>query len=256
MSDELTIIVGLGNPGRKYEGSRHNIGFDVVDCLRERYLPGKETRFGRSLVIGGRIEGRRVLLVKPQTFMNLSGEAVREVADYYKADPETQVIVICDDIDLAPGTIRLRAKGSAGGHNGLKNIISHLGTNAFARIRVGVGAKPSADYDLADYVLGHFSRAVREAVDDAVQRAADAAVCVMTEGTDRAMTKYNVRPMTEEERLEKERRAAERKAANEAKRAAREAEKAALAAQSAAEAAGTAGAQDPGTAGKAGEGGE
>ena len=160
--DTFFIIVGLGNPGRKYDGSRHNAGFDVIDELVDRYHIGGPERFGKSMIGKGRIGDRKVILVKPMTYMNLSGEAVQEIVHYFKADPSEDLLVISDDIDLEAGRLRIRKKGSAGGHNGLKNIVQHLGTEAFARIRVGVGAKPDPDYDLADYVLGHFSGEEKE----------------------------------------------------------------------------------------------
>ena len=155
--DSFFIIVGLGNPGRKYDGSRHNAGFDVIDALVDRYHIGGPERFGKSMIGKGKIGDRKVILVKPLTYMNLSGEAVQEIVHFYKVDPGEDLLVISDDIDLEAGRLRIRKKGSAGGHNGLKNIVRHLGTEEFARIRVGVGAKPDPDYDLADYVLGHFS---------------------------------------------------------------------------------------------------
>ena len=138
----------------------------------------------------GVIEGRKVMLLKPQTFMNLSGESIREAVDFYKIDPETELIVIYDDISLAPGNLRIRKKGSAGGHNGMKNIILHLGTQVFSRIRVGVGEKP-AGWDLADHVLGRFSPEDREKFDDAVKEAVDAVTLMVQDRTDEAMNRYN-----------------------------------------------------------------
>jgi len=172
--DSFFIIVGLGNPGRKYDGSRHNVGFDVIDELVDRFRIGGPERFGKSMIGKGRIGSRKVILVKPLTYMNLSGEAVQEIVHYYKADPSADLVVISDDIDLEAGTIRIRKKGSAGGHNGLKNIVQHLGTQDFARIRIGVGAKPNPDFDLADYVLGHFSGEEKKVMEEAVSRAAEA----------------------------------------------------------------------------------
>lgn len=189
--DELFIIVGLGNPGRKYAGTRHNIGFDVIDELaRAEGFTGPE-HFGKSMVFKGRIGGRRVILVKPMTYMNLSGEAVREVTDFYKADPSESLLVISDDVNLEVGTIRIRAKGSAGGHNGLKNIMQHLSGTDFARIRVGVGEKPGAGGDMISHVLGHFSDRDREEIDIAVKKAAEACVLFVTEGIDLAMNRCN-----------------------------------------------------------------
>lgn len=186
----MYIIVGLGNPGRKYEGTRHNMGFDVIDRLVETYrIPEGGTKF-HSLYGTGVIEGQKVLLMKPLTYMNLSGTAVAEAVNFYKIDPEKELIVISDDIDLDPGRIRIRKKGSAGGQNGLKNIIERTGTQNFTRVRVGTGAKPEG-WDLADWVLSRFSREDRAHVDDAIRRAADAVACIVTSGPDEAMNKFN-----------------------------------------------------------------
>ena len=152
----MFIIVGLGNPGKKYENTRHNAGFLAIDALADKYGIRVTEKKHKALCGTGVIEGNKVLLVKPETFMNLSGESVRAVMDFYKIDPEEDMLVIYDDISLAPGNIRIRKKGSAGGHNGIKSIIAHAGTQNFVRIKVGVGEKPSG-WDLADYVLGHFS---------------------------------------------------------------------------------------------------
>ena len=189
--DSFFIIVGLGNPGRKYDGSRHNAGFDVIDELVDQYHIGGPERFGKSMIGKGRIGDRKVILVKPLTYMNLSGEAVQEIVHFYKVDPREDLLVISDDIDLEAGRLRIRRKGSAGGHNGLKNIVRHLGTEEFARIRVGVGAKPDPDYDLADYVLGHFSPDERKIMDETIAKAAEAAACAVTDGIDLAMNRYN-----------------------------------------------------------------
>lgn len=152
----MYIIVGLGNPSKQYEGTRHNAGFMTLDVLADRYNIDISEKKHKALCGKGVIEGNKVVLLKPQTFMNLSGESVRAAADFYKVAPE-EIIVIYDDISLEPGQLRVRKKGSAGGHNGMKNIIAHLGTQDFPRIRVGVGEKP-AGMDLADYVLGRFSK--------------------------------------------------------------------------------------------------
>ena len=189
--DDLYIIVGLGNPGRKYSGTRHNIGFEVIDELADAYQFSGPEHFGKSMIGRGRIGGRRVILVKPMTYMNLSGEAVREIVDFYKADPEDHLLVISDVIDLEVGTIRIRARGSAGGHNGLKNIVQHLGGGAFPRIRVGVGEKPGRGGDLISHVLGHFSADDREAMDLAVKKAAEACAIFVTDGIDLAMNRCN-----------------------------------------------------------------
>ena len=189
--DQFFIIVGLGNPGRKYDGSRHNVGFDVIDELVDRCRIGGPERFGKSMIGKGRIGDRKVILVKPQTYMNLSGEAVQEIVHYYKADPAEDLVVISDDIDLEAGKLRIRKKGSAGGHNGLKNIVQHLGSGDFARIRVGVGGKPDPGYDLADYVLGHFAGEEKKVMEEAVAKAAEAVICMVTDGVDLAMNRFN-----------------------------------------------------------------
>ena len=149
----MYIIAGLGNPGGKYDNTRHNIGFMVIDAAAEKYHIAVTEKKHKALIGKGIIGGEKVILVKPQTFMNLSGESIREVIDYYKIEEKTELIVISDDISLDVGTLRIRKKGSAGGHNGLKNIILHLGHDEFRRIKIGVGEKP-AEYDLVDYVLG------------------------------------------------------------------------------------------------------
>ncbi|MCR5294189.1 MAG: aminoacyl-tRNA hydrolase [Lachnospiraceae bacterium] len=186
----MFIIVGLGNPGMKYEGTRHNMGFDVIDALVERNrIPPAGSRF-HALYGTGRIRGERAALVKPLTYMNLSGTAVREITAFYKIDVNKELIVISDDIDLDPGHIRIRKKGSAGGQNGLKDIIEKLGTEEFIRIRVGTGGKP-AGWDLADWVLSRFSRDERKLADEAILKAAEAAEMIVAEGTDRAMNAFN-----------------------------------------------------------------
>ena len=157
----MFLIVGLGNPGRKYEKTRHNIGFDTVDVIADRYGISIREKKYKALVGTGVIEGTKVLLAKPQTYMNLSGESVAEIVNFYKLDPESEMLVIFDDISLAPGNLRVRKKGSAGGHNGIKSIIAYLQTQNFMRIKIGVGEKPKG-WDLADYVLGHFSKEERE----------------------------------------------------------------------------------------------
>ena len=189
--DSLYLVVGLGNPGKEYAGTRHNMGFDVIDRLAGEYNTGSFSKFGKSLAGKGMIGDCKVILLKPQTYMNLSGEAVREAVDFYKIDHKTQLIVISDDIDLPEGRLRLRMKGSAGGHNGLKNIILHLGDDEFYRIRVGVGAKPDKNDDLADYVLGHPGKDDRKILEEAQDRAAQAVRCIMEDGIQKAMNQYN-----------------------------------------------------------------
>ena len=186
----MFIIAGLGNPDEKYQGTRHNVGFDVVDRLAEKYQIAVDTKKHRALIGKGVIEGQKVLLVKPQTYMNLSGESIRSLVEYYKIDPEEELIVIYDDISLEPGKIRIRKKGSAGGHNGIKDIIAKTGTDQFARVKVGVGEKP-AGWDLADHVLGRFSPEDREKFDDAVKEAVDAVTLMVQDRTDEAMNRYN-----------------------------------------------------------------
>lgn len=186
----MYMIVGLGNPGNEYENTRHNIGFDVIDSIADK--AGIDVRFreGKALIGKGVWEGQRVLLVKPQTFMNLSGESVRALISYYKVNPETELIVISDDISLEVGKLRIRKKGSAGGHNGLKNIILHLGGDNFQRVKMGVGEKPQG-YDLADYVLGHFNKEERKLMAESVERAMEAIVTIMHDGADMAMNRFN-----------------------------------------------------------------
>lgn len=184
------LLVCLGNPGDQYENTRHNVGFMVADELAERKnIPVQRLKF-KALTNTTQLGGAQVLLMKPVTYMNLSGEAVHEAASFYKVPPE-RILVVSDEVALAPGKIRVRRSGSAGGHNGLKNIIAHLGTDQFPRIRVGVGQKPHPDYDMADWVLGKFQGEDKKAVEEAVKRAADAAECLIQEGVDKAMNRYN-----------------------------------------------------------------
>ena len=186
----MYLIVGLGNPTRQYEKTRHNIGFDVIDALADKYNISVTEKKHKALCGRGVIEGQKVVLAKPQTFMNLSGESVVELLNYYKMDPETEMIIIYDDISLAPGNIRIRKKGSAGGHNGIKNIIALTGTQTFLRIKVGVGEKPK-NWDLADYVLGRFSDEDREYVEDAIKDAMNACALMVWDDVDKAMNDYN-----------------------------------------------------------------
>ena len=186
----MYIIVGLGNPDRQYRNTRHNIGFDVIDAIADKNHIAVGERKHKALIGRGFVGGQKVVLVKPQTYMNLSGESVREVIDFYKIDEKSELIVISDDVSLDVGQIRIRKKGSAGGHNGLKNIILHLGHDEFHRVRMGVGEKPEG-YDLVDYVLGHFPKEDREVMDESAGRAADAVEVMITDGVDAAMNQYN-----------------------------------------------------------------
>ncbi len=192
----MYLIAGLGNPGREYEGTRHNTGFLAVDALAARLGTGIPGRIFLGLAGRALIGSEKVILLKPQTFMNNSGESIRAAADYYHIPPE-QVLVFYDDVNLDVGSVRVREKGSAGGHNGMKSIIAHLGTQDFPRIRLGIGERP-AQTDLIDYVLGHFTKAEREKIDEAARDAADAAVLYLTEGASAAMNRYNHRKASHE----------------------------------------------------------
>ena len=185
----MYIIAGLGNPTREYAKTRHNVGFEVIDVLADMLGTTVEEKKFKGCYGRGIIGGEKVLLLKPQTFMNLSGESIRAASDFYKVDPE-HIIIIYDDISLDVGQLRIRKKGSAGGHNGIKNIIAHLGTQEFPRIKVGVGDKPKK-MDLADYVLSRFSKEDRAAMEDAFKEAAKAVEVMITEGMDTAMNQFN-----------------------------------------------------------------
>lgn len=186
----MYIIAGLGNPERRYDGTRHNIGFSAITALCDAYHISMDMKKHKALCGKGVIGGQKVILAEPQTYMNLSGESIRELVDYYKIDVGSELIVIYDDINLAPGKLRIREKGSAGGHNGMKNIIAHLGTQEFARIRVGVGEKP-AGWDLADYVLGRFSKEEEPMIREALEQVTDACEIMLTEDTRTAMNQFN-----------------------------------------------------------------
>lgn len=184
------LIVFLGNPGPKYECTRHNAGFMAGEALAKKLgVSISRARF-KALTAFADIKGEKVLLMKPQTFMNLSGEAVGEAARFYKIPPE-HVIVVSDEVSLPLGKLRVRVKGSAGGHNGLKSIIACLGSDAFPRVRIGVGAPPHPDYDMADWVLSVFRNQDLEDMLSAADRAAQAVITYVTDGPERAMNKFN-----------------------------------------------------------------
>lgn len=184
------LIVFLGNPGSKYDNTRHNVGFMSADYA-ETAVNTKISRLKYKALTGiFKIDDEQVMLMKPQTYMNLSGESVGQAAQFYKIPPE-HIIVLSDDVSMIVGKLRIRNKGSAGGHNGLKSIISHLGTDNFPRIKIGVGAPPHPDYDMADWVLGKFLGQDAKDIDIATKNAFDAAVCYIKEGSERAMNKFN-----------------------------------------------------------------
>ena len=192
----MYLVVGLGNPGKQYEATRHNMGFDTIDVLVERHkIPQGGVKFN-AMYGSGFIGGEKVIFMKPLSFMNLSGGPVQEMAAYFKIDPESELIIIQDDIDLEPGQLRIRKQGSAGGHNGLKDIIGRLGTQKFMRVKIGVGAKPKG-WDLADYVLGHFSKADRELMEDGYDSAVAAVSKILIGEIEAAMNEYNRKRVTE-----------------------------------------------------------
>lgn len=188
----MYLVVGLGNPGKQYEATRHNMGFDTIDVLVERHkIPQGGVKFN-AMYGSGFIGGEKVIFMKPLSFMNLSGGPVQEMAAYFKIDPESELIIIQDDIDLEPGQLRIRKQGSAGGHNGLKDIIGRLGTQKFMRVKIGVGAKPKG-WNLADHVLGRFSGEDRARVEEAIRDAEDAAVLMIQGEADKAMNDFNAK---------------------------------------------------------------
>ena len=186
----MYVIVGLGNPGREYKNSRHNVGFDVIEKLAEQEHIDVLEKKHKAVIGKGLVAGEKCILAKPQTFMNLSGESVRQLLNYYKVDETAELIVISDDVSLDLGQIRIRKKGSAGGHNGLKNIILHLGHDVFMRIRIGIDDKPPG-YDLVDYVLGHFAEDEEEAIAQAVKDAVSAVEVILADSPDKAMNLFN-----------------------------------------------------------------
>ncbi len=218
----MYIIAGLGNPGKQYENTKHNVGFLTIDVLAEK-LGIRVSKIKHKALTGeGFISGEKVILVKPQTYMNLSGESIREILSFYKADPE-RLVVIYDDIDLPMGSLRIREKGSAGTHNGMKSIICQIVSEDFPRVRIGIGGERKGD--LADYVISGFRKEDRKTVEDSILRAADAVICTVEKGIDIAMGEYNTKAKkksAQEKKPEREsaeirdpdRRSAEEDAAN------------------------------------------
>lgn len=186
----MYVIVGLGNPKKEYENTRHNIGFATIDKIADKNGIAVIERKHKAIIGKGYIEGQKVILAKPQTYMNLSGESVRELINYYKIEEKTELIVIYDDVSLEVGQLRIRKKGSAGGHNGIKNIISQLGHDIFLRIKIGVGEKPKG-YDLADYVLGHFTKKECILMEERADDVNEAVKMMITENADHAMNRFN-----------------------------------------------------------------
>lgn len=186
----MVIIVGLGNPKKEYNNTRHNIGFDVIDALADKAGITLNEKKHKAIIGKGVIQGIKVILAKPQTYMNLSGESVRVLIDYYKIDETDELIVIFDDVSLDVGQLRIRKKGSAGGHNGIKSIIAQLGHDTFLRIKMGVGEKPKG-YDLADYVLGHFTKKEREQMEESIELATDAVGMLAVHEIESAMNQFN-----------------------------------------------------------------
>lgn len=186
----MFLIAGLGNPGKQYEMTRHNIGFEVIDYISKEYNIKVNKIKHKALIGEGMLQGERVILAKPQTYMNLSGESIREICSYYKLGAEN-IIIIYDDIAIPSGSVRIRAKGSAGGHNGMKSIIYQLQTDEFMRLRIGVGAPKHKDYDLKDYVLGRFGRDEADDIISAVKSCPDALVMMMRSGANAAASKFN-----------------------------------------------------------------
>ncbi len=189
-TNESWLIVGLGNPGREYERSRHNCGFRALDILAEKLGCKVDKMKFQGLYGQLNYNGRKLFLLKPMTFMNLSGKSVLQLSSYFNIPPQ-RIIVMFDDISLVPGRLRVRGDGSAGGHNGIKSIIQELGSQDFPRVKIGVGAKPNPDYDLADWVLSSFSVSEEKALEPALQRAADAALCILEHGTGEAANRFN-----------------------------------------------------------------
>ncbi len=204
----MRIIIGLGNPTEKYQATRHNIGWDAITRIADDYKIALNQKKHKAICGSGYIEGEKVILAKPLTYMNLSGESIRQLVDFYKVELE-DIIVIYDDVSLDVGQLRIRKKGSAGGHNGIKSIISHLGTDEFPRIKVGVGEKPK-DWDLADYVLSRFKVQEEVAIREALKDISDACRIIITNGMDTAMNQYNKKKSEDEQTKEKTRRKAKK----------------------------------------------
>ena len=189
-SSDSWLIVGLGNPGREYEKTRHNTGFRAMDILAEKLNAKVDRLKFQGLYTQVNYSGKKLFLLKPQTYMNLSGRSVLQLSAYFGIPPQ-RIIVMFDDISLEPGRLRVRAEGSAGGHNGIKNIIAHLGTDVFPRVKVGVGAPSHPDYDMVDWVIGSFSAQEKKIVDEALDRALDAAECIISRGMTEAQNRFN-----------------------------------------------------------------
>lgn len=186
----MYVIAGLGNPGKQYENTRHNIGFMVIDSIAKAHeIPVVEIKH-RAQIGKGYLNGEKIILAKPLTYMNASGESIRALTDYYKIDTQTNFIVIYDDVSMDAGQLRIRKQGSAGGHNGIKSIIAHLGSEEFRRIKIGIGDKRPGD-DLADYVLGNFNKEERAVMKESIANAASAVEMILRDGIDAAMNRYN-----------------------------------------------------------------
>ena len=199
---EFFCIVGLGNPGRQYEETKHNVGFHVIDKLAKKYDIEVNKFKNKAFVGDGTIKGKRVLLVKPQTYMNLSGESVREIVNFYKI-PQERFVVIFDDTSLPCGSVRIREKGSHGGHNGIRNIIDQMGTDEFNRIKVGIGEKPS-DWDLADYVLAKFNPDDLPMMEQGMDKAVQGVELMLSRGIKEAANRVNQKAKTAKKQKEKE----------------------------------------------------
>ncbi|MGE5473688.1 MAG: aminoacyl-tRNA hydrolase [Ignavibacteriales bacterium] len=186
----MYIIVGLGNPGKTYENTRHNVGFKTVDLLADRFNIAVSKKKFNALIGEGNLAGEKIVLIKPQTYMNLSGESIFQILKWYKIDL-SNLLIIYDDVDLETGSIRIRVKGSAGTHNGMRSIVDYIDSEDFPRIRIGIGKPPNPDYELADFVLSKFTQNEEEIIRKAVNDAADAAIAIIEKGISYAMNNYN-----------------------------------------------------------------